>query len=98
MFHENNPKTMAKDDNKPADSIEVENEFIKDLSEQKGEKSNLDAKHELEKTNQNLSSPYSELNVDVKIADITVQEEVILPFVSRYYYLSNFKSIYQCRQ
>ncbi|KAG7019149.1 hypothetical protein SDJN02_18107, partial [Cucurbita argyrosperma subsp. argyrosperma] len=69
VFHENNPKTMEKDDNKPAGSIEVENEFIKDVSEQKGEKSNLDANHELEKTNQNLSSPNSELNVDVKIAE-----------------------------
>lgn len=83
----NSPKTKEEEGNKPADSVKGENEFIKDLSEQ-GEKPNLDAKDEPVKTDQNLSSPNSELNVDLKISEITIQEEVILPLVSTFYYLS----------
>uniref|UniRef100_A0A0A0LY78 Cardiomyopathy-associated protein 5 n=1 Tax=Cucumis sativus TaxID=3659 RepID=A0A0A0LY78_CUCSA len=75
---ENSPKTKEEDDNKPADSIKVENEFIKDLSAQ-GEKSNLDAKDEPVETDKNLSSPNSDLNVDLKISEITSQEEVAAP-------------------
>ncbi|KAL4010751.1 hypothetical protein IC575_027767 [Cucumis melo] len=71
----NSPKTKEEEGNKPADSVKGENEFIKDLSEQ-GEKPNLDAKDEPVKTDQNLSSPNSELNVDLKISEITIQEEV----------------------
>lgn len=90
---ENSPKTKEEDDNKPADSIKVENEFIKDLSAQ-GEKSNLDAKDEPVETDKNLSSPNSDLNVDLKISEITSQEEVILPLVSTYYHLSFLRILF----
>lgn len=71
---------MEKDDSKPSDSVEVENELIKDLSEQKGEKSNFEARDERKKTYQNLSSPNSQVNGDLKISEITVQQMVILSF------------------
>lgn len=92
---------MEKDDNKPADSIEVESEFIKDLPEQNGENSNLDAKDNHEKTDQNLSSPNPTLNGDLKVSEIIVQEEVILAFISTLFFMylrKNSRFKYQCKQ
>ncbi|XP_022998538.1 uncharacterized protein LOC111493143 isoform X2 [Cucurbita maxima] len=64
------------DNNKPADSIEVESELINGFSEQNGGKSILEAKDDREKTDQNLSSLSSAPNDDLKISEITIQEEV----------------------
>lgn len=80
------PKTREKDDHKPADAIEIKSELIKDLSEQNGEKSNLDPMDDLEKTDQNLSSTNPALDADLKISEVIVQgDQVILPFVSTYF-------------
>ena len=73
---------ISPDNNKPADSIEVESELIKGLSEQNGGKSILEAKDDREKTDQSLSSLSSAPNDDLKTSEITTQEEVILSFVS----------------
>ncbi|KAG6607297.1 hypothetical protein SDJN03_00639, partial [Cucurbita argyrosperma subsp. sororia] len=66
---------ISPDNNKPADSIEVESELIKGLSEQNGGKSILEAKDDREKTDQSLSSLSSAPNDDLETSEITTQEE-----------------------